>query len=593
VQRVNPLLRSSDNVLAVRIDGRERYVFFNANDERAQRMAGALKNLDADQLGRVMGMAAMVTRYFASINTQYNPIFGAINFTRDVQGATLNLSTTPIADKKAQVLADSMLALRGIYSDLRSRRKGRGPATGTWATLWEEFQREGGQTGFRDQFSKSAERAEALEKELKRISEGKAKQFGRAVFDWLSDYNETMENAVRLAAYKAAKDKGISNQQAASIAKNLTVNFNRKGQVATQAGALYAFFNASVQGTTRLVETMRGPAGKKIMAGGLILGAAQAMLLAAAGFDEDEPPDFVKERNLVIPLPDGKYLTVPMPLGFNVIPNTSRVLTEWALSGWRDPGKRIGQITGAFLEMFNPIGNAGWSVQTIAPTIADPLVALAENRDWTGKPIAKEDRSGLAPTPGYTRAKETASWFSKELSYYLNLATGGTKYKPGAFSPTPDQIDYLIGQATGGVGRELLKVEQTVTSSVTGEELPTYKVPIVGRFYGDARSGAAESERFYANLKRLNEHEAEIKGRQKNREGGVADYRRENPEARLVNLANQVEREVQDLRRRRRELVDKGADPARVKMVEERIKMRMKSFNDRVRTLREQEPVTP
>jgi len=143
------------------------------------------------------------------------------------------------------------------------------------------------------------------------------------------------------------------------------------------------------------------------------------------------------------------------------------------------------------------------------------------------------------------------------------------------------------------VGRELLKVEQTVTSSVTGEELPTYKVPIVGRFYGDARSGAAESERFYANLKRLNEHEAEIKGRQKNREGGVADYRRENPEARLVNLANQVEREVQDLRRRRRELVDKGADPARVKMVEERIKMRMKSFNDRVRTLREQEPVTP
>jgi len=459
--------------------------------------------------------------------------------------------------------------------------------------LWEEFQREGGQTGFRDQFSKSAERAEALEKELKRISEGKAKQAGRALFDWLSDYNETMENAVRLAAYKAAKDKGISNQQAASIAKNLTVNFNRKGQVATQAGALYAFFNASVQGTARLAETLRGPAGKKIMAGGLILGAAQAMLLAAAGFDEDEPPDFVKERNLVIPLPDGKYLTVPMPLGFNVIPNTSRVLTEWALSGWRDPGKRIGQITGAFLEMFNPIGNAGWSVQTIAPTIADPLVALAENRDWTGKPIAKEDRSGLAPTPGYTRAKETASWFSKELSYYLNLATGGTKYKPGAFSPTPDQIDYLIGQATGGVGRELLKVEQTVTSSVTGEELPTYKVPIVGRFYGDARSGAAESERFYANLKRLNEHEAEIKGRQKNREGGVADYRRENPEARLVNLANQVEREVQDLRRRRRELVDKGADPARVKMVEERIKMRMKSFNDRVRTLREQEPVTP
>lgn len=582
IQRVNPLLRTSDNVLAVRVGGRERYVFFNANDERAQRMVSALKNLDADQLGRVMGMMAMVTRYFAAVNTQYNPIFGAINFMRDVQGATLNLTTTPIADKKSQVLADSMTALRGIYSDLRSRRAGKGPATGTWATLWEEFQREGGQTGFRDQFSKSAERAEALERELKKISEGKAKQAGRAIFDWLSDYNETMENAVRLAAYKAAKDKGLSNQQAASVAKNLTVNFNRKGQVATQAGALYAFFNASVQGTARLAETMTGPAGKKIMAGGLVLGVAQAMLLAAAGFDEDEPPDFVKERNLVIPLANGKYLTVPLPLGFNVIPNASRVLTEFALSGFREPSKRVAQIAGSLLEMFNPIGNAGWSVQTIAPTVADPLVALAENRDWTGKPIAKKDRSDLAPTPGHTRAKETASWIAKELSYYLNLASGGTKYKPGLISPTPDQIDYLIGQATGGVGRELLKVEQTLSSTVSGEELPTYKVPVLGRFYGDTKSGAAESERFYENLKRLNEHEAEIKGRAKNREN-PSQYVRENPEARLVGMANQAERDVQKLRQLRRELVDKGAEATRVKLLEERIKMRMKQFNDRVK----------
>ena len=54
-----------------------------------------------------------------------------------------------------------------------------------------------------------------------------------------------------------------AKQQAASIAKNLTVNFNRKGQIATQAGALYAFFNAAIQGTTRLAQTLRGPAGSK------------------------------------------------------------------------------------------------------------------------------------------------------------------------------------------------------------------------------------------------------------------------------------------------------------------------------------------
>src|SRR5690606_19311180 len=117
-----------------------------------------------------------------------------------------------------------------------------------------------------------------------------------------------------------------------------------------------------------------------------------------------------------------------------------------ALAGWRDPTKRVAQIAGAFIDTFNPIGNAGWSAQTIAPTAADPLVALSENRDWTGKPIAREDFSSLNPTPGYTRAKENASAVGEIVAYALNAASGGTDFKPGMLSPTPDQIDYLVGQ---------------------------------------------------------------------------------------------------------------------------------------------------
>jgi len=67
----------------------------------------------------------------------------------------------------------------------------------------------------------------------------------------------------------------MTREQAAVMAKNLTVNFNKKGQIAGQAGALYAFFNASVQGVVRMFETLRGPMGKKIIAGGIILGATQ------------------------------------------------------------------------------------------------------------------------------------------------------------------------------------------------------------------------------------------------------------------------------------------------------------------------------
>jgi hypothetical protein len=110
------------------------------------------------------------------------------------------------------------------------------------------------------------------------------------------------------------------------------------------------------------------------------------MMLALAGFDEDEPPDFIKDRNFVIPLPNGKYITIPMPLGYNVIPATSRIITEWALSGGRDTPKRVAHFFELFLDAFNPIGNAGFSFANICSRRLPTLESLSyENRDWTGK----------------------------------------------------------------------------------------------------------------------------------------------------------------------------------------------------------------
>lgn len=591
-ERPDPLFKSRENVVVARMPDAtgnvvEHAVIFNERDERAMRMATALKNLDAHDMGEVLGLAAKVTRYFASINTQYNPVFGIVNLTRDTQGALFNLSSTPLAGKQVPVLQNTISALRGIYIDERAARKGEQPKS-AWAELWDEFQREGGQTGYRDMFRTSKDRAEDIERELKRITEGKAKQFGRAVFDWLSDYNQAMENAVRLAAYKVGKENGMTNQRAASLAKNLTVNFNRRGSYGTQVGALYAFFNASVQGTARLAETLKGPAGKKIITGGLLLGSMQALLLAAMGFDDDEPPDFVRERNLIIPIGGKKYITIPMPLGLHILPNLGRIPTEFALTGFREPHKRISELVNVFTDAFNPVGNAGLSLQTIAPTIIDPVAALAENKDWTGKPIARKDFSALNPTPGHTRSKDTASEFSKAVSIGLNWLSGGTNYKPGLFSPTPDQIDYLIGQVAGGLGREAMKIEQTITSSFTGEELPTYKIPVLSRFYGSSEGQAAQGGAFYDNLREINQHEAEIKGRRKAGEP-LGDYIRENPETRLIQYANKVERQVSTLRRRRRELIQKNATPDQVRALDARITHLMRSFNDRVRSLREKE----
>lgn len=612
VDRVDPMYKSRDNVLVAKVpvNGviKEMAVVFNETDPRALRMVTALKNLDAANLEGLLGVSAKITRYFSAVNTQYNPVFGVVNLIRDVQGAMINLGETPLAGQRARIAKDTMSALAGIYADMRAERNGT-VGTSAWAQLFEEFELEGGQTGFRDLFKTSADRAEALQKILTpdawmnsrlgkiftangklKVPMSEARKGAGWIFDWLSDYNGAMENAVRLSAYKAAKDQGMSQQQAASLAKNLTVNFNRKGQAGQQAGALYAFFNAAMQGTARIGQTLftmqpgkpktirLSSTGKKVVYGGILLGTVQALALAAAGFGDDDPPEFLRERALIIPVGGKHYVSIPMPLGFHVIPGVGRHAAEFALSGFEKPQKRIMSMIGMFMDAFNPIGNAGLSMQTVMPTALDPFAALLENKDWTGKPIART--SSNKAIPGHTQFKDTATAPAKWLAEAINWVTGGNDYVAGVMSPTPDQIDYLFGQVTGGVGRELSKVEQTVKSVVTGEELPTFKMPLVGRFFGNADSQASQASAFYDNVNKLNELETEVKGMQKDGKAAeAAELIRSRPDAYLIARANVAERQVQRLRREKRELIKKGAERSAIKAKEAQITETMKRLN--------------
>jgi len=584
IQRVNPLLRNGDNVLHLMENGKEKLVFFNKRNPTSVRLIKSLKNLDVDNIGVALGSVAKVTRYFAAINTQYNPIFGIINLLRDISTGMLNLTNTPLAGQQGKVFGNIAPAMAGIWEQLRAEAKGN-IGTSKWAMLFNEFELAGGPTGYRDMFATSGDRADALAAEFKQLSNGVIKVKGKIVFDALSDYNTAMENGVRLSAYAAARDKGMSIEQSASLAKNLTVNFNRKGNITTQMGALYAFFNASVQGTARIAQTLAGPAGRKIIGGGLLLGSVQAMLLAANDFGDDEPPDFVKQKNLIIPTGDGKYITIPMPLGFNLIPNFSRVVTEVFLSGGKNIPKKLAGLLEATLDGLNPIGG-GTFAQILSPTIADPIIAISENQDAFGRRIAKKDISGLTPTPGYLRTKETATIWSKELSKFLNYASGGTEFKKGLFSPTPDQLDYLIGQGTGGIGREISKGSQSLGTLYTGEELASYKIPLVSRFYGDTKESASEANKFYTNITRINEHGLEIKGyRTHPGSGNIGEYIKENPEARLVGMASHTAQMLQNINAQKKKALERDLPKERIKQLEDLAKLHMKRFNDRVEAL--------
>jgi hypothetical protein len=282
-------------------------------------------------------------------------------------------------------------------------------------------------------------------------------------------------------------------------------------------------------------------------------------------------------------MPDGNYLPIPYPQGYNILPNAGRQVMDFIIHGGKNPGKHIADLTGAMMDSLSPLGTLGWSMQSIAPTALDPLAALTENKDAFGRPISRPDRA-TAPTPGYSRSRDTASTLGKGIAEFLNFASGGDKYIKGSVSPTGDQVDFLAGQVGGGLYREVSKAVQYAKSKVTGEDLPAYRVPIVGQFHGQVGQPAAIAQEFYSNVTRITDHENTIKGLKKDKLP-TAEYIAKHPEARLWNRANGYENEINALNKQKRTLIERGAPKERIKRIDDKKTLKMKQFNDQVKAV--------
>lgn len=598
VDRINPLYKSLSGAITVRVNGEDRVLMLNQKDPNALRLAENLKNLDGltkfDLASNIIGKS---TRWISASNTQYNPAFGLVNSTRDSLGALVNLSTTPLAGKQLQVFGNMGRATQGIYSALR------GDTSGQWAQLYEQFQMDGGQTGYKEMFKDVDARAKAIEKQLTNydksaISPGKA---AHAVLSVLDGFNTIGENVVRLSAYKAALDNGMSRPEAAKLARELTVDFNRKGRMGRELGPLYAFFNASVQGTARTLASLKGPAGAKIIAGGIGLGMLQAAMLAAAGYDDDEIPDFVKSRNLVVPLGktaegEKKYFLIPMHLGLHVLPNIGRTIAELGRSGGKDFGKKTVGAIAEVIGALNPIGGGtvytpekgvdwGGVIKTATPTILDPVVELATNKGFSGQAIEKTYRDEADNRPGFQRAKEKTQRTPTGQMYLgitkaLNRLTGGSDYEAGFVSPSPEKARYLAEAIGGGLLREIEKAVDLSVKVPGQKEAKPSGVPFIGRFYGETDSDAVTQQRYYKSMDKVKSVKSSIDlAKAAGDRSAVERIYKTQPEAKLIDLGNRVQSHLSKLNKL---AVSQINNPEKVKAVDEaRLKL-MRATNQKI-----------
>jgi ribosomal protein S18 acetylase RimI-like enzyme len=587
---VDPAYKSRDEVLIAKINGEDRAVIFNVRDPRAMRMVRALKNLDLEPMNMALNVIGKATRWFAAVNTQYNPVFMVVNGVRDVQGALLNLDSTPLKGQQKRVLGNAYAALRGIW------RAERDPtARGVWEDRWREYQLRGGQTGWRESFEGAQDRAKALQKEIKALDRKIPSRVIHGVLDLLGTANESVENAIRLSAYSAARGMGISQDKAASIGKNLTVNFNRKGQAGQKLGALYAFFNAAMQGHARLAQALMGPTGKMIIGGGLLLGVLQALMMAGMDDDDKEAiPDFVLEKSLVIPLPGHKFIQIPLHQGFNVLPTIGRHMTEMAIAAGTGQRLEFGKHTigavSALAGAFNPIGGGGSVAEMITPTPVDPIIQIVTNKDFTGRPIYTERPMNDPARPGaeLKRQSTNAAWGLAASA--VNRMTGGDAYSRNTdlgewASPQPEILRHIAESVGGGVWRETERIVDAVLAGLDpkGEADPA-RLPFVTRFYGDLANDHAPTSQFMQNLAELSALKRQIEGMGKDGNGeGIDRLLKKRPEAALVDAADDMRSQIKQLRETRRELAVADASTDQLKEIEHQQAELMRAFNKMVR----------
>ena len=505
-----------DDVFKVMVEGEE--LLIRIQDPV---LVDQLKKMSTTQLGGIVRFFGQVNRYLAMINTALNPEFVITNFERDFPTAMINLGGEHSAAIAAKVAKNIPGAIRGILQGTFDTK-----GKSEWRDLWAEMKSEGGSIGF---FG-----LEDIETKIKKIQNsltnrhgvlGATKRGVAAVRDAVLDANLSVENAARLAAYKVVKDEAIKNgmsekaarARAASVSKNLTVNFNRKGEWGPGINSAYLFYSASIQGSARIITALGNPRVRKIVGGVAAAGFALAMYNRSSGDDDDDIPyydkisDYTKQTNLIIMHPDGSgnYSKVRLPYGYNVFWYAGVEMENLMYNDRATAPKSAMNMLSATLNAYNPIQGADL-LDTITPTVLKPMEQDVRNINFMATPLKPENPFDNYDRPESQKAFKSTSPALKEMMALINEKTGGDQTHSGLIDISPEIIKHYTSWITGGAGMTAARTVGTAINLATDEEIDPKNVPLL-RTLGGKPGSHFDTGRFYDAIKEVNAVEAQLK----------------------------------------------------------------------------------
>ena len=426
------------------------------------------------------------TRLMAQTMTTLNPAFVGKNFTRDYLFANTMLLGREDMSYAAN-FNKNIVKARSVMFDYVRGKSLLGWAAGDkgsvrdneYGRLLTEFVMNGGKTGFSQML-----KFEKMSSDFKKQTEKGDKKVHYVVNDYIhfiEAANDYAENITRFAAYCTSRQAGRSIERSISDAKELTINFNRKG---TDGGiwgtvrSLCAFSNASIQA---LVVFSRGvKANPKRMSafisGYTAMAITMAVIARLIGGDDDDYfklSKYDRQNNLCLPMFGGGFVKIPLPQEMRVF---YKLGDEIALCVWNNEPPEVAaqEVFMGALDLLPSFAAGATSISDVLDekigagdlllahnpiTILQPITQIMANRNFLNYRIYDDNKWGgrRKELPEYRKALrnkggETYSPnFVVKLSEGISRLTGGSDLKRGVVEVNPDVINHLMRGYFGGL----------------------------------------------------------------------------------------------------------------------------------------------
>ena len=511
----------------VKINGVEKAIYINGDPKAADAINGRYQSELGDGIKKFRDVQRIISSFF----TNYSLEFTARNYFRDMIYSHINIDVRESDPAYRKKFRQNWRHnnMRSMMKMLKAYRAGEydGRALTEDEAAFVEFMENGGQTGYTLINSVDAHKKD-LENAIQRMQNGivkggvKDSTIFKATLGGIELLNEASELVTRFAAFKTSRDMGRGINTSIKDAKEITVNFNTKGAqdgqgwmgaVARYFGWCKYFFNASVQGVQNL-KAMRdanklkfGTTVGGIMATGFLMPVfVSAISELLGGDDEDEYwniPEYERQNNFCIPLGNGKYVKIPLPIGFREIYGMGDMFAASLMD--KKFNRNAGQVgvdmankIATVILPINPLESTStglniWQtfLYTALPSSAQFAIQNATNVDWKGTPLQKEYTYNEDDPQWMKAFASNPDWMtglSKWCNEHINL---DGDYKGMDWSP--EKLDNTLSNLLGGVYTLIKKSGKTLSMIWNEENRNLSNVPLGGVVLG---SGIDSDDRF-------------------------------------------------------------------------------------------------